>query len=154
MKKFQFSLSKVLDYKGQVLEKEKNALAHLHSLKKQIEDKIDSLQQEFQQVNQRLAEKSAEGISVMQIKSFEYQLQSIRYQIRQLQSENNAISASIEKQIKVVVSVSQEISGLDKLEEKQRTEYNMLEAKGSELQIAEFVSSSLIRKRMVETSSY
>ncbi len=154
MKKFQFSLSKVLDYKGQVLEKEKNNLAHLHALKKQIEDRIDALQGEFQQVNQRLAEKSAEGISVIQIKSFEYQLQSIRYQIGQLQSENNAVSASIEKQVKVVVSVSQEISGLDKLEEKQRTEYNMLEAKGSELQIAEFVSSSLIRKRMVETSSY
>lgn len=154
MKKFQFSLSKVLDYKGQVLEREKNYLSHLHFLKKQIEDKMDALHEEFQQVNQRLAEKSAAGISVIQIKSYEYQLQSIRYQMKQLQSENNAISASIEKQIKVVVSISQEISGLDKLEEKQRTEYNMLEAKGSELQIAEFVSSNLIRKRMIETSSY
>lgn len=152
MKKFQFSLSKVLDYKDQVLEKEKNHLANLHAKKARIDQCIDDFQVEFEAVNQRFTKETAQGISVIQIKTFEFQLQSIRLQIKQLQSEQKALSQTIEKQIQVVIEASQEVTGLDKLEEKQRMEYNIEQAKGNEAQIAEFVSSRLIRQRIAETS--
>lgn len=154
MKKFEFSLSKVLDYKDQVLEKEKNYLAHLHFQKDQVHNRIEALKEEFEAVNQRFMNETAKGISVIQIKSYEFQMQSIRYQIKQLQIEQNALSAAIEKQIQVVIAASQEVSGLDKLEEKQRIEYNMAEAKGNEAQIAEFISSKLIRQKIAGSSSY
>lgn len=152
MKKFQFSLSKVLDYKDQVLEKEKNHLANLHAKKARIDQCIDDFQVEFEAVNQRFTKETAQGISVIQIKTFEFQLQSIRLQIKQLKNEQNALAQSIEKQIQVVIEASQEVTGLDKLEEKQRMEYNIEQAKGNEAQIAEFVSSRLIRQRIAETS--
>ena len=152
MKKFQFSLSKVLDYKDQVLEKEKNHLANLHAKKARIDQCINDFQVEFEAVNQRFTKETAQGISVIQIKTFEFQLQSIRLQIKQLQSEQKALSQTIEKQIQVVIEASQEVTGLDKLEEKQRMEYNIEQAKGNEAQIAEFVSSRLIRQRIAETS--
>ncbi len=152
MKKFQFSLSKVLDYKDQVLEKEKNHLANLHAKKARIDQCINDFQVEFEAVNQRFMKETAQGISVIQIKTFEFQLQSIRLQIKQLQSEQKALSQTIEKQIQVVIEASQEVTGLDKLEEKQRMEYNIEQAKGNEAQIAEFVSSRLIRQRIAETS--
>lgn len=154
MKKFQFSLSKVLDYKDQVLEKEKNTLAQFHFQKKQVDNRIEALKQEFDTVNQRFVKETAEGISVIQIKSFEFQLQNIRYQIKQFEVEQRALAAAIEKQLQVVVAASQEVSGLDKLEEKQRMEYNMEQAKGHEAQIAEFVTSRLIRQKIAGTSSY
>lgn len=152
MKKFQFSLSKVLDYKDQVLEKEKNHLANLHAKKARVDQCIDNFQAEFEAVNQRFMKETAQGISVIQIKTFEFQLQSIRLQIKQLKNEQNALAQSIEKQIQVVIQASQEVTGLDKLEEKQRMEYNIEQAKGHEAQIAEFVSSRLIRQRIAETS--
>lgn len=152
MKKFQFSLSKVLDYKDQILEKEKNYLADLHAQKANVDQRIDAFQNEFEIVNQRFMKETAKGISVIQIKSFEYQLQSIRYQIKQLKSQQSALGCAVEKQIQVVVEASQEVTGLDKLEEKQRTQYNMEQAKGNEAQIAEFVSSQFIRQRISQTS--
>lgn len=152
MKKFQFSLSKVLDYKDQVLEKEKNHLANLHAKKARIDQCINDFQVEFEAVNQRFTKETAQGISVIQIKTFEFQLQSIRLQIKQLKNEQNALAQTIEKQIQVVIEASQEVTGLDKLEEKQRMEYNIEQAKGNEAQIAEFVSSRLIRQRIAETS--
>lgn len=152
MKKFQFSLSKVLDYKDQMLEKEKNYLADLNAQKANVDQRIDAFQNEFEIVNQRFMKETAKGISVIQIKSFEYQLQSIRYQIKQLKSQQSALGCAVEKQIQVVVEASQEVTGLDKLEEKQRTQYNMEQAKGNEAQIAEFVSSQFIRQRISQTS--
>lgn len=152
MKKFQFSLSKVLDYKDQMLEKEKNYLADLHAQKAKVDHRIDAFQNEFEIVNQRFMKETAQGISVIQIKSFEYQLQSIRYQIKQLKSQQSALLSAVEKQIQVVVKASQEVTGLDKLEEKQRTQYNIEQARGNEAQIAEFVSSQFIRQKIAETS--
>lgn len=152
MKKFQFTLSKVLDYKDQVLEKEKNHLADLHAKKARVDQCIEDFQAEFEAVNQRFMKETAQGISVIQIKTFEFQLQSIRHQLKQLQIEQNALLQTIEKQIQVVIEASQEVTGLDKLEEKQRIEYNIEQAKGNEAQIAEFVSSRFIRQRIAETS--
>ena len=58
----------------------------------------------------------------------------------QLRIQMNVMESSIEKQRKVVVQMSQEVSGLDKLEEKQRAEYNYLVNKESEQSIEEFLS--------------
>ena len=45
---------------------------------------------------------------------------SMRREQAQLRIQMNVMESSIEKQRKVVVQMSQEVSGLDKLEEKQR----------------------------------
>ncbi len=43
---------------------------------------------------------------------------------------------------------SQDVSGLNKLEEKQLEEYQLAAAKADELEIAEFISSRMIRDRI------
>jgi hypothetical protein len=52
----------------------------------------------------------------------------------------NVMESSIERQRRVVVRLSQEVSGLDKLEEKQRAEYDYLVTKENEQIIEEFLS--------------
>lgn len=147
MKKFQFSLGRVLDYKDQLLEREKNTLAQLRQQRQAIEDKMDSYRREFDAVNEELQHKSSEGVTVNELRGFDYQLQSIRYQQKLLQVEHKNISAAIERQLAVVLVANQEVSGLDKLEEKQREEYNHEVAKADELVIAEYVSSKIIRQK-------
>ena len=55
--------------------------------------------------------------------------------------------AESERQLQKVVAASQEVSSLDKLEERQREEYQLQAAKEGEKTISEFVSSRLIRER-------
>ena len=54
----------------------------------------------------------------------------------------------MERQLKVVIAASQDVSGLNKLEEKQLEEYQLAAAKADELEIAEFISSRMIRERI------
>jgi flagellar FliJ protein len=61
-------------------------------------------------------------------------------QLNNLYEELQRAEARVDAQIKVVVSASQEVSGLDKLEEKQLEEYRYLEAKEMQEEILEMVA--------------
>lgn len=147
MKKFAFSLNKMLDYKDQMLQKEKGTLSQFRSQKNKVDKQIEMLEQEFLLCDEKLKEESKKGITVVKVQSYNFMLGNIRQQIKQLTLQQKVFEAAIENQIKVVVAASQEVSGLDKLKEKQLEEYNQMVAKSDELIISEFISSKLICER-------
>lgn len=147
MKKFQFSLRKMRDYKEQILDREKNTLQILRSQKDAIDRRIQNLEAEAIRLEQEAHEKSAKGIGALQLRCYSFQQENIRMLIKQLRKEQQAMEAAVERQLQVVVAITQEISGLDKLEEKQLEEYNYALAKADEEFIAELVSSDFIRKK-------
>lgn len=153
MKKFQFSLNKMLDYKDQLLEKEKGTLSQYRAQKNKIDDDILALEQEFEHFDQLMKEESRQGTSITRIRSFNFMMGNIRQQIKQLHVQQKVYEAAIENQVKVVVAASQEVSGLDKLKEKQMDEYKHMVAKNDELMISEFISSKLIRERGSEAAN-
>ena len=61
-------------------------------------------------------------------------------QLNNLYEELEKAEARIDAQIKVVVAASQEVSGLDKLRDKQLEEYKYLEAKEAQEEILELVA--------------
>ncbi|MCQ2465548.1 MAG: flagellar export protein FliJ [Oscillospiraceae bacterium] len=140
MKKFNFTLKKMRDYKRQILEGEKGYLLTLYSEYNSLEKRYDDLNTEMRNVCLEASEAMKSGISVREIQVYEMKKASIRREQAQLRIQMNVMESSVEKQRKVVVSMSQEISGLDKLEEKQRAEYNYLANKESEQMIEEFLS--------------
>lgn len=150
MKKFQFTLSKMLDYKDQILDREKNTLMQIRSQINAIAEKISSYEEEFDKVSLEMQTKSAKGITVLEIKGYDYRLESIRHQLKQLENEKKVLEQAAERQLKVVIAVSQEVSGLDKLQEKQLEEYNYDLAKSEELFISELVASNIIRENLAQ----
>ena len=140
MKRFNFTLQKMREYKKQILEGEKGYLMTLYSEYNALEQRYEDLNGEMRNVCLEASDQMKAGIGVRDIQVYEMKKASMRREQAQLRIQMNVMESSIEKQRKVVVQMSQEVSGLDKLEEKQRAEYNYLVNKESEQSIEEFLS--------------
>lgn len=142
MKRFEFSLNKLKDFKEQVLEKEKNDLAHLRRQQQQYLDDKNALEEKLRRSNKEFCEKSAQGITVMQVTTFKGYHHSLTEQIKELEASIEKMEVKVRKQLGVVIEATKEVSSLDKLEEKQLEDYNFKAAKAEEQFIAEYVTNS------------
>ena len=86
------------------------------------------------------SEESKNGLMASDLMLYKFHSENTRLQLNNLYEELRRAEARIEAQIKVVVAASQEVSGLDKLEEKQLEEYKYLEAKELQEEILEMVA--------------
>ena len=140
MKKYEFSLKRIKDYKYQMLSREKNVLAGLRMERRGLEDRIDELDLEYQKINDEMHDNFQSGMTVSQINIYEFRKNGVREEKRVVQKRMGLLDISIERQQKKVAS------GFDKLEEKQLEEYIAAVNKEQEDIIAEFVSTSYSRK--------
>ena len=144
MKKYKFTLGRMLDYKDQLLDEEKNKLALLRKKKQEIDDHIESLLRELDKISVTMRQEQERGITAFQLLSYESQRTNIRRQIEQLKKEQALAKLEVKRQVQVVVQATQEVSKLDKLQDKQLEEYRKMVMKAEELEIEEFVSSRRI----------
>ena len=144
MKKFKFTLGRMLDYKDQLLDEEKNKLALLRKKKQEIDDHIESLLRELDKISVTMRQEQERGITAFQLLSYESQRTNIRRQIEQLKKEQALAKLEVKRQVQEVVQATQEVSKLDKLQDKQLEEYRKMVMKAEELEIEEFVSSRRI----------
>ena len=144
MKKFKFTLGRMLDYKDQLLDEEKNKLALLRKKKQEIDDHIESLLRELDKISVTMRQEQERGITAFQLLSYESQRTNIRRQIEQLKKEQALAKLEVKRQVQVVVQATQQVSKLDKLQDKQLEEYRKMVMKAEELEIEEFVSSRRI----------
>lgn len=146
MKKYEFSLKRIKDYKNQMLNREKNTLLGLRMERKGLENRIEDLDKQYEMINMEMHENFKSGMSVSQINVYEFRKNGVREEKRVLLKRIGLLDISIDRQQKKVVMARQEVSGLEKLEEKQRDEYNFALNKEQEDIIAEFVSTSVSKK--------
>lgn len=149
MKKFQFTLSRTLDYREQILTEEKNTLAVLQGKLNRIEQRISFLEREFLRISQEMTQKQNQGIPVFLLVAYDGQRTNIRRQLEQLNLDLAEAEKEVGEQIDVVVEASQEVSKLDKLKEKQLEEYKKAVAAAAELEIEEFISSRMISQEEI-----
>lgn len=140
MKKFVFSLQKMRDYKKQILESEKNNLLGLRREKLAYEETMGKLENSLDTLSNDSNEEISKGTTALKLMFYSMQMDSVKREQTQVKYEINLMDMKIDKQRRKVVRFSQELSGLDKLEEQQREEYRKLEAKESETSIEEFLS--------------
>lgn len=145
MKRFEFSLNKLKGYKEQVLDREKNDLAHLRRQQQQYIDEKTALEQKLRSSNREFLEKSAAGMTVLQVTTFKGYHQSLSAQIRELEASIEKMEEKVQRQLSVVIEATKEVSSLEKLEDKQLEEYNFKVAKAEEQFIAEYVTNSTYR---------
>lgn len=140
MKKFNFSLQKMYDYKKQILESEKNVLMSFRREKNEYEMRVQELEIRMDEISTKSSEEMSKGTTASKLMFYSMQMDGIKREKTQLKYQINLCDMKIEKQRRKVVKLSQDVSGMEKLEEQQKAEYNHLAAKENETAIEEFLS--------------
>ena len=146
MKKFEFSLGRIRDYKNILLDREKNVLVGLMMEKNNITDRMEQLDKEFERINNEMHEEMRAGLNVTKIRLYEAQKNGMREEQRQLGDRLDFLQVSIDKQQERVSSLKMDVSGYDNLEAKKREEWNRQLSKEQDLVISEFVSQKYTRE--------
>ncbi len=145
MKKFQFSLKKLSNYKEQVLRKEKNELATLRNILQLHKDERQSLITKLEKASEDFNKERDFTPQKMAIHR-NYTL-ALNDSIIQKIAQIDDMEKKIEKQLDVVLGVTKELNSFEMLESKQLEEYNKTAQKQNELFIEEFVSNSMHAQR-------
>jgi len=143
MKRFEFSLDRVLGFKNQMLDREKNELARLRMVKSQMDEELNDLVREFQSLSQQMTMKAQQGITALELRSYQFQLDCLRDDMDILNDKRHNQDTLIDAQLAVVLEQSQSVSGLEKLKDRQKEEFARYEAKVNENEIAEFITGKL-----------
>ena len=134
MKKFHFTLDKMLRYKDSILEEEKNRLMQIRAEKNAVDTRIEKAEADLVQLDQERCENN-------------------NRHIKALTEEQEKLEKQIAKQLAVVIERTQEVSGLEKLRDKQREEYNQTVMKEEQENIMEMVTSKYIREEAPEEAA-
>jgi flagellar FliJ protein len=145
MKKFQFSLENVLNYKNQVLDALQGEHAALMARVHEQEKVVQSLEQEYQTYNEEYREKKRTGMTIVDAMGYEQGLRTIETQIQRETEKLEARKKAAEKKRAEVVAARQDSASIEKLKEKKLSDYQKLAQKDDEQSIEEFVSAARSR---------
>ncbi len=145
MKKFHFTLGRMLDFKNQILDKEKDTLGRIRRQKNEIDEKILRYQLQLEQSSDEMIEQQKHGLKAGDLLVYSFQAENTRKYLEQLKKEQEALAAEVEHQTDVVRKASQDVSSLEKLKERQWEQYCYEANKAHQEEILEFVSGRLAR---------
>lgn len=140
MKKFQFSLQSVMDYKNQKLEIEKNEHAKAIANLNIQENRIKSLKDQYVDLGNRFEAKKQSGLAVVEANLFIMAMDTTTKEIERQNVILKQLQKIEEERRNIVIEAKIETSSLEKLKEKKYEEYLNIEKKSDELFIEEFVS--------------
>ncbi len=143
MKPFVFSLERMYNYKEQVFDKEKNELASLRKIRNDIEDEIDNLKWHKEHKRAEMNEMANGGMKAFELQSYKFYLENIDMQIKERNIALKKAEEAVAKQLEIVKMISVEISGLEKLEGKQKEEHRKKSSKENEVQILEYITTKI-----------
>ncbi|MCL1848457.1 MAG: flagellar FliJ family protein [Clostridiales bacterium] len=143
MKPFVFTLERMRDYKTQVLDTEKNTLGVLLKRLADIEEKIRLCTIFRHDKQEEMQTKQREGSTMRELEECKFYLENTRRQLEDLEEERIIAAQEVEVQRQIVIKASQDVTSLDKLEERQLEEYHILETRDNEKNIQEHVITQL-----------
>lgn len=145
MKKFVFSLERMLVYQQQNLEKEKGNLGKLTAARDELEELKNGQETRIAHIQKEIKKRQAEGTTVFILKGCFAVLEGARLQLEDTQKELSQAQARVEKQRRIVTEASKEVKKLEKLKENQLEEYHHDEAKEQQDMITEHVAGAFVR---------
>lgn len=141
MKRFKFSLEKVLDYRRHIQDKEKDTLALLRAEYNQLLDEERELQRRYEAAKREYAENSAAGIKIIDAKIMLNNIEDIRRLIEIQKAKISEKEIQVDNQAKKLVVATQEKMTVEKLREKKLEIYRDEETKSEEKFIDDFLSN-------------
>ncbi len=146
MKKFQFSLERMLNFQQQNLQKEKNLMGQMIEEKLGYEQQRERMTSQLEQIHAGMDEEIRKGTTIFQIRAFTTMIENGKLQLEGIRRKISIVDAEIERQRQVVVEASREVSKLEKLRDKKLEEYRYAEAKEQENTVSEHVSGKFVRQ--------
>ena len=148
MKKFSFTLERVLDYKEQVEQNLRNEHGQAVRQVKEQEEKIGELETGFRSFKEQVDEIKFSEISSARLQGYPGYLSLLIGKIASEKEELARRQREEERRRELVIEAKKETSSIQMLKDKKRREYDALEAKEHEREVEEFVSNrSIARKR-------
>ena len=145
MKAFHFTLEKLMDFREQELDRQKNTLAALRAELLQINEDAEELRRKVVQLSAELEEVCRNGALANDVALRKRYIVTLQQEIHLKEFQAVQKQEEIDKQLGVVVEATKDVKTLEKLEEKQLEEYNKAVGKENEQFIEEFVSGQSIR---------
>lgn len=146
MKAFVFTLQKVLDFQQQLLEIKKQELAVMLAALKELEEEIERREARLAAENAALAEKMARGMTQTDMAVSKTFCSTLAKEIRQLRARLLEQRRLADQKEQEVLGIHREISGLERLRDKQRAEYDKHTQKQEEASIEDFVRQARARR--------
>lgn len=140
MKKFKFSLEKLLLYKEQQLRLEKENLGLLRHEKATFESELNIVFSDIIRRKEEYIEKSRSGMVARDAQIYQIFQEHLNTQTEKLKNLICFSQDKIEAQLEVIAEMSKEISTLEKLRDKQIATHQYELMKADEIFIEEFVN--------------
>lgn len=140
MKKFVFTLEKVLRFKQETLDLLKNELEQLRYRQREIEQSIEKVNDDFQRHNRELRGKMRNGMDPSGIAVYKRYFGELNRQGTLLQERREKAVLAIEAKQQEIVRMKSDISGLERVRDRQLQDYLAQDRKEQERFIEEFVS--------------
>lgn len=145
MKKFQFTLQKLMDFRQQELDRQKNTLSALQAELQRIYQEKEELIRRVEESSQDLEIICRQGAQAFEVSVRKRYIVSLQQEIHAHDASAAMKQQEINKQLGVVVEATKDVRTLEKLEEKQLEDYREAANKENEQFIEEFVSGQSIR---------
>lgn len=153
MKKFAFSLQRMLAFKQSLYEKERNALAQLRAQRAALEQKKEDTRRQLFNQDAAFREKAAKGpVGIEDITALSFHRENAEHLIKQLDADIAVLDEAIARQLEVVIQLDRDVKSLEKLREKQLQEYTAAAMKEEQERISELVSSKYIEDQKAENA--
>ncbi len=138
-------MQKLMDFREQELDRQKNTLSALQAELKRINDETEALRLKCEQQSAELVRVCSGGAQAYDIAMRKRYIVTLQQEIHIKEQHAVLKQNEIDKQLDVVVEATKDVKTLEKLEEKQLEEYNFKVGKENEQFIEEFVSGQTVR---------
>ena len=145
MKRFQFTLQKLMDFRQQELDRQKNSLSALQADLQRMHQEKEELIRQVEQSSEELDVVCRQGAQAYEISVRKRYIVSLQQEIHAHEFSISMKQEEVNKQLGVVVEATKDVRTLEKLEEKQLEDYRAAANKENEQFIEEFVSGQSIR---------
>ena len=145
MKKFQFSLEKVLSYKQQRQDALRSEHAEILAQVHAQEALVESRWERYREYSVEYRERCGRGLPMTEVLVYQSGLRAMEREIQSETMRLEQLKERAESKRKEVVAAKQETTAIEKLREKKARDYQKALEKSEEAFIEEFVSTSRVR---------
>jgi len=149
MKRFQFQLEPVLNYKQQKLDALMVELGAAQAQVKMQEDVRDAVEHRMNLYSEEYEEEKSKGLTVLEAMKYQACLEALVRELRREEEKLKALRARAEEKRQEVVAARQDTFSLEKLREMRRAEYDSAVAKQEEKALDDLT----IARRYIQASA-
>ncbi len=142
MKKFQFSMQKVLEYTEHMEDNEKAVLQGMRKCHEALCEQMANLRRRMENYQREYAARCADGIVVHELMALRGYIDELEKEAVNLLARIERSEAEIERQIDKIVGLSKEKESMDKLKDKHWETYQSEQRKQEEVLLEEFVANA------------